>query len=62
MEIKACPVCGSKKLTWVGGGAEGFGISTLSGKAKCEKCGNIIMPVYFKSEKDYKRFLKILKK
>ena len=60
-KIKACPICGSRKLKWVGGGLERIGISTLSGKSKCEECGNIIMPVHFDSEKDYKEFLKYLK-
>ncbi len=59
-EIKACPICGSKQLKSVGGGLEGIGISTLSGKSRCENCNNIIMPVYFKEE-DYKEFLKYLK-
>ena len=59
-EIKACPICGSTDLIPVGGGLEGIGISTLSGKSRCKNCSNIIMPVYFK-EKDYKKFLEHLK-
>ncbi len=59
-EIKACPICGSTNLIWVGGGLERLGISTTSGKSRCGNCNNIILPILF-SKENYKKFLKHLK-
>lgn len=58
-EIKSCPVCGSINLVWVGGGLERIGVSTISGKSRCEDCERTVIPVYF-TEKNYKKFLKHL--
>ena len=64
--IKACPICGSTDLGWVGGGANAIydftGASSLSGISHCGKCGNNVLPIEFKSEKNYKEFAESLKK
>jgi len=62
--IRACSICGSNKLKWLGGGANAIydriGLSS-SGMLECESCGNNVLPIEFDDEKSYRRYLAGLK-
>jgi len=61
--IKACANCGNldiKPPTFQEGGIPG--ISEVAGVYYCEKCGKKTVPIFFDSEKDYRKFLKEIKK
>jgi hypothetical protein len=55
MEIKACPNCGSRRIYQ---GRMGDGVLTgYTSRDVCRNCGYQGMPIFFDSEKEYKKFL-----
>jgi len=63
ISIKSCPRCGSLRIRAFAlreGGVPGA--SEMSGLYYCDKCKKRVMPIEFDDEKEYKKFVKQLRK
>ncbi|NYZ79452.1 hypothetical protein H0N99_04875 [Candidatus Micrarchaeota archaeon] len=61
--IRACPRCGSLRIRAFSlreGGVPGA--SEMSGMYYCERCKKKAMPIIFDDEKEYKKFIKQMRK
>ena len=65
-KIYACAFCLSRDLDFMPGGenaaATYVGVGPVSGHCRCKNCGKFFMPISFKSEEDWEKAKKELKK
>jgi len=58
--VLACPVCGSIRLSWVGGGEnavfDGLGATSISGVVTCSNCLQTVLPIEFSSEEEREEY------
>jgi hypothetical protein len=61
--IKACSICGSLEIAVPSLGEGGIpGSSEVAGVYRCKKCGSRMVPIVFDNLKEYRKFLKSIRK